>query len=110
MPQTKRDPRSYAVLREVLEKANAGRRTARQRRIAEAAALAEKIATDEARRQRKHDRDPRVKLYRRERVRHADRLSAPLEEAKAIWARFLADDDRRKRGGRPARQRLGERT
>lgn len=89
------------LTRATLEKALAGRRAAKARRDAEAAANTKQRAAAEARKRANHERDPRVKLYRREARRRGDVMSAPIAEAKAAFDRFWENERERRKGGRP---------
>jgi hypothetical protein len=55
------------------------------------------------RREREHRADPAVKLYRAERKARLATMTDPLADAKVAYARLLAQDEQRAKGGRPKR-------
>lgn len=50
--------------------------------------------------------DPHVQVYREERMRRADSSAAVLLESRAAFREAMVAEERRRKGGRPAKRRL----
>jgi hypothetical protein len=96
-----RIPRGPANLHEL---GVAGRRAAKARADAAAQLEAERIDRETRRAQRRHDRDPAVRAFRAARRSHATEFERVLPDARREYAAFLAAQEKKMRGGRPAKR------
>lgn len=76
----------------------------RRRKTVEREEAAQRAELDDMRAQRRHARDPRVKLYRAEKRRRAARPDPRMVEAAACLARLYDDLADHGKGGRPKRK------
>jgi hypothetical protein len=78
-----------------------------ERRIADEAAERRQVRAARAK-VRRHDQLPAVKAYRAERRGFEKRTALRLEEAKREFARLMAAEAERRKGGRPPKPQVGK--